>query len=42
MRSEIGKITLDTLLRERDNTNQAIVEAINLVFNSIIRLNHIQ
>jgi regulator of protease activity HflC (stomatin/prohibitin superfamily) len=29
MRSEIGKITLDTLFRERDNLNAAIVEAIN-------------
>ena len=31
MRSEIGKITLDTLFRERDNLNAAIVEAINQV-----------
>ena len=29
MRSEIGKITLDTLFRERDNLNAAIVIAIN-------------
>lgn len=29
MRSEIGKITLDTLFRERDNLNTAIVIAIN-------------
>ncbi len=31
MRSEIGKITLDTLFRERENLNKAIVEAINVV-----------
>ena len=31
MRSEIGKITLDTLFRERENLNLAIVEAINHV-----------
>ncbi len=31
MRSEIGKITLDTLFRERDNMNLAIVQAINTV-----------
>jgi regulator of protease activity HflC (stomatin/prohibitin superfamily) len=31
MRSEIGKITLDTLFRERDNLNAAIVIAINQV-----------
>ncbi len=31
MRSEIGKITLDTLFRERENLNKHIVEAINLV-----------
>ena len=31
MRSEIGKITLDTLFRERNNLNAAIVEAINQV-----------
>jgi regulator of protease activity HflC (stomatin/prohibitin superfamily) len=29
MRSEIGKITLDTLFRERDNLNKGIVLAIN-------------
>jgi len=29
MRSEIGKITLDTLFRERDNLNAAIIIAIN-------------
>merc|ERR1711953_11428 len=29
MRSEIGKITLDTLFRERDNMNTAIVMALN-------------
>lgn len=29
MRSEIGKITLDTLFRERENLNLGIVEAIN-------------
>lgn len=29
MRSEIGKITLDTLFRERDNLNTAIIIAIN-------------
>lgn len=29
MRSEIGKIALDTVFRERDNLNVAIVEAIN-------------
>jgi len=29
MRSEIGKIALDTVFRERDNLNIAIVEAIN-------------
>jgi len=34
MRSEIGKITLDTLFRERENMNQAIVEDINLVIHS--------
>ena len=33
MRSEIGKITLDTLFRERDNLNAAIVEAINQVMD---------
>ena len=31
MRSEIGKITLDTLFRERENLNGAIVGAINMV-----------
>ena len=31
MRSEIGKITLDTLFRERDNLNAAIVRDINQV-----------
>lgn len=31
MRSEIGKIALDTLFRERDNLNTAIVIAINQV-----------
>ena len=31
MRSEIGKITLDTLFRERENLNGAIVVAINMV-----------
>jgi regulator of protease activity HflC (stomatin/prohibitin superfamily) len=31
MRSEIGKIMLDTLFRERDNLNSAIVEQINHV-----------
>ena len=31
MRSEIGKITLDTLFRERENLNLGIVEAINHV-----------
>lgn len=31
MRSEIGKINLDTLFRERENLNRNIVEAINLV-----------
>ena len=31
MRSEIGKITLDILFRERENLNLAIVEAINSV-----------
>lgn len=31
MRSEIGKITLDTLFRERENLNMAIVAAINQV-----------
>merc|ERR1719209_2334943 len=29
MRSEIGKINLDTLFRERDNLNRGIVTAIN-------------
>ncbi len=31
MRSEIGKITMDTLFRERENLNKHIVEAINAV-----------
>ena len=31
MRSEIGKITLDTLFKERENLNHAIVLAINQV-----------
>ena len=31
MRSEIGKITLDTLFRERENLNLQIVAAINQV-----------
>merc|ERR1719422_1915363 len=29
MRSEIGKINLDTLFKERDNLNRGIVQAIN-------------
>ena len=35
MRSEIGKITLDTLFRERENLNLGIVEAINHVSNNM-------
>ena len=31
MRSEIGKIALDTLFREREDLNKAIVEQINQV-----------
>ena len=31
MRSEIGKIALDTLFREREDLNRAIVEQINQV-----------
>ena len=34
MRSEIGKITLDTLFRERENLNGAIVSAINAASDS--------
>jgi len=31
MRSEIGRITMDTLFRERENLNVAIVNNINMV-----------
>lgn len=33
MRSEIGKLSLDTIFRERTTLNEAIVEAINQAAN---------